>query len=57
MRDLIHFAIESAMHVEEITLLLWVDLNELDRTIIIRNRKHPRQKQGNDQEVPLLGCA
>lgn len=55
MRDIIHFAIESAMRVEEITLLRWVDLNEEDRTIIIRDRKHPRQKHGNDQEVPLLG--
>jgi integrase len=55
MRDIIHFAIESAMRIEEITLLRWVDLNDTDRTIIIRNRKHPRQKQGNDQEVPLLG--
>jgi integrase len=43
MRDIIHFAIESAMRVEEITLLRWVDLNEHDRTIIIRNRKHPRE--------------
>jgi integrase len=55
MRDIIFFAIESAMRVDEITRLRWVDLNEADRTIIIRDRKHPRQKQGNDQEVPLLG--
>jgi integrase len=55
MRDIIHFAIESAMRIEEITLLRWLDLNDTDRTIVIRNRKHPRQKQGNDQEVPLLG--
>jgi integrase len=45
------------MRVEEITLLRWSDLNIKDRTIIIRNRKHPRQKEGNDQEVPLLGKA
>jgi integrase len=57
MRDLIHFAIESAMRVDEITRLRWIDLNDADRTIIIRNRKHPRQKVGNDQEVPLLGKA
>jgi integrase len=57
MRHIIHFAIESAMRIEEITRLRWMDLNEQDRTIIIRNRKHPRQKQGNDQEVPLLGTA
>jgi integrase len=55
MRDLIHFAIESAMRIEEITLLRWAELNEEHRTIMIRNRKHPRQKKGNDQEVPLLG--
>jgi integrase len=55
MRDIIQFAIESAMRVDEIARLRWVDLNEPDKTIIIRDRKHPRQKHGNDQEVPLLG--
>jgi len=55
MRDIIQFAIESAMRIDEIARLRWVDLNEADKTIIIRDRKHPRQKQGNDQEVPLLG--
>lgn len=55
MRDIIHFAIGSAMRLSEITGLRWVDLNEKDKTIIIRNRKHPREKIGNDQEVPLLG--
>lgn len=55
MRDLIHFAIESAMRIEEITKLRWIDLNEADRTVVIRDRKHPRQKKGNDQEIPLLG--
>lgn len=55
MRDIIDFAVESAMRVDEITRLRWVDLNEDDRTIIIRDRKHPRQKVGNGHEVPLLG--
>lgn len=55
MRDIIDFAVESAMRVDEITRLRWVDLNEDDRTIVIRDRKHPRKKVGNDQEVPLLG--
>lgn len=55
MRDVIHFAIGSAMRLSEIVGLRWVDLNEQDRTIIIRDRKHPREKVGNDQEVPLLG--
>lgn len=57
MRDLIWFAVYSAMRVSEITGLRWKDLNETSRTIIIRDRKHPNQKEGNDQEVPLLGPA
>jgi integrase len=55
MRDIILFAIGTAMRLSEITSLRWADLNEKDRTILIRDRKHPRQKIGNDQEVPLLG--
>lgn len=55
MRDIIHFAIGTAMRLGEIVGLRWIDLNEDDKTIVIRNRKHPTQKEGNDQEVPLLG--
>jgi integrase len=57
MPDLIRFAIETAMRAGEIINLKWSDLNEADRTIIIRDRKHPLEKKGNDQEVPLLGEA
>jgi integrase len=57
MEDLILFAIETAMRLGEIINLKWEDLNVQDKTIIIRNRKHPTEKQGNDQEVPLLGEA
>lgn len=57
MPDLIRFAIATAMRLGEIIRLKWADLNEVDRTIIIRDRKHPREKIGNDQEVPLLGDA
>lgn len=57
MPDLILFAIETAMRLNEIISLKWSDLNESDKTIIIRDRKHPTEKQGNDQEVPLLGDA
>ena len=55
MRDIIHFAVATAMRLDEIMRLRWDDLNETDKTIVIRDRKHPNQKQGNDQEVPLLG--
>ncbi len=54
---LIDFARKTAMRVEEITLLRWVDLNEDDKTITIRNRKDPKNKKGNDQCVPLLADA
>jgi integrase len=57
MPDLIDFAVATAMRAGEIIRLQWADLNEQDRTIIIRDRKHPTEKQGNDQEVPLLGEA
>ncbi|AMP06557.1 phage integrase family protein [Collimonas pratensis] len=57
MPDLIHFAIATAMRAGEIINLKWDDLNETDRTIIIRDRKHPQEKKGNDQEVPLLADA
>lgn len=55
MRDIIQFAVATAMRLDEIMRLRWDDLNESDKTIVIRDRKHPNQKAGNDQEVPLLG--
>lgn len=57
MEDLILFAIETSMRLGEILRLRWEDLNHEDRTIIIKDRKHPTEKDGNDQEVPLLGTA
>lgn len=57
MEPIILFAIETAMRLGEICGLRWEDVNHQDKTIIIRNRKHPTLKQGNDQEVPLLGTA
>ncbi|CAB4122483.1 XerC Integrase [uncultured Caudovirales phage] len=55
MRDIIQFAVATAMRLDEIMRVRWDDLNETDKTIVIRDRKHPNQKLGNDQEVPLLG--
>ena len=55
MRDIIGFAVATAMRLGEIMRLRWADLNVQDKTITIRDRKHPQEKSGNDQEVPLLG--
>lgn len=57
MADIFEFAIASAMRRGEIARIMWRDINEVKRTIIIRDRKDPQQKIGNDQEVPLLGAA
>ena len=57
MEDIVRFAIASCMRLSEITRIRWEDVNAADRTILIRDRKHPLRKQGNHQEVPLLGDA
>lgn len=57
MIDIIRFALHSAMRQEEICSLQIKDLNKKEKTVIIRDRKHPTEKIGNDQVVPLLGEA
>jgi integrase len=54
--SIIKFALASGMRISEICRLRWVDLNENDKTIIIRDRKDPKKKIGNDQTVPLLNA-
>jgi integrase len=41
----------------ELTRMRWADVDYKRRTILIRDVKHPRQKIGNNQTVPLLGQA
>lgn len=57
MRDIIWFAVHTAMRLGEITSITWSDIDHENKTVVIRDRKHPNQKEGNDQEVPLLGEA
>jgi len=54
MPDIIRFCVASGMRISEVCRLRWADLNEADRTATIRDRKHPQDKLGNDQVVPLL---
>jgi integrase len=51
---IIRFAIATAMREEEICRFERRDINEVTRVLLIRDRKDPREKQGNDQKVPLL---
>lgn len=54
MADVWLFAMASAMRLGEIVGLRWADLDEVASTVIIRDRKDPRRKAGNDERVPLL---
>ncbi len=54
MSSLVRFAVCSAMRLSEIVGLHWDGLDEVKRTVVIRDRKHPRLKKGNDQVVPIL---
>ncbi|QOD81852.1 tyrosine-type recombinase/integrase [Chromobacterium haemolyticum] len=55
--DIVRFAVASCMRLGEIGRLLWVDVDEVRRCILIRERKDPSNKYTNDQWVPLLGEA
>lgn len=55
MSDIFEFAIETAMRQNEICTLRWEDLDLEKKTIVIRERKDPKNKHNNHQEVPLLG--
>lgn len=57
MRDIITFAVATAMRAGEITRLRWSDLDDAKGTIMIRDRKDPKAKVGNNQVVPLLADA
>ena len=51
---LVRFAVATAMRQEEICSIEWADLDREGRTMLVRDRKDPRCKSGNDQKVPLL---
>jgi integrase len=51
---LCRFALASGMRLGEICGLLAEDVDREARTVVIRDRKDPRNKIGNNQTVPLL---
>ena len=55
--DVVLFAVATAMRRGEIVRLTWADLDAGKKLVLVRDRKDPRQKAGNDQWVPLLGGA
>lgn len=57
MFDIIQFSLLTGLRSNEVTRIKWEDLDRKKRLITIRNRKHPRQRIGNDSTIPLLGDA
>jgi len=55
--DVVLFAVATAMRRGEVVRVVWTDLDHKKKMLLVRDRKDPRQKQGNDQWVPLLGSA
>lgn len=57
MQTVCRFALATGMRQGEITRLEIEDLDQKAKTVLIRDRKDPRNKQGNNQLVPLLSDA
>lgn len=53
--DILHFSILTCMRIGEVTKIKWEDLDEKMRAVLVRDRKDPRKKAGNNMLVPLLG--
>ena len=53
--DILDFSILTCMRIGEVCKLRWEDLNREHKTIIVRDRKDPRKKEGNHMIAPLLG--
>ena len=53
--DILDFSILTCMRIGEVCSIRWEDLNEVNKTVIVRDRKDPRKKEGNHMIVPLLG--
>jgi integrase len=54
---IVRFAIATAMRLDEICQLELQDVDLEGRIAVVRDRKDPRHKMGNHQEVPLLDAS
>ena len=54
MGRIIRFAVATAMRQEEICRIAWSDVDLRKKTVLVRDREDPRDKDGNHQRVPLL---
>lgn len=54
--QIIRFAVATAMRQEEICKARWSDIEARTRMLLIRDRKDPRNKRGNNQRIPLFAA-
>jgi integrase len=54
---IIRFAVATAMRQDEICRIEWSDFDAENKMLLIRDRKDPRRKSGNNQRIPLLDVA
>ncbi|MDT0206990.1 tyrosine-type recombinase/integrase [Serratia marcescens] len=55
--DIFLFSILTCMRIGEVCKITWDDVNEKQKSVLVRDRKDPRKKIGNHMSVPLLGDA
>jgi len=51
---IVRFAVATAMRQSEIAAILWRDVDDRLCTVIVRDRKDPKNKEVNYQRVPLI---
>lgn len=51
---IVRFAVATAMRQEEICRIEWADFDREKKMLLVRDRKDPRRKSGNNQHIPLL---
>lgn len=57
MTDIVLAALTIGLRRGELFRVSWADVNVEKKMLLVRDRKHPRQKKGNDQWIPLIGEA
>lgn len=55
MPDLLRVAMQCAFRRGELFRLRWDDVDVERHLALVRDRKHPRQKMGNNEWIPLIG--
>jgi integrase len=53
---IIRFAVATAMRQDEICRVTWSDVDARTKMLTIRDRKDPRDKDGNHQRIPLFAA-